>query len=457
MGNSNSVIVLGVSNCGEKMCAAGGRISTQEGCALDIWAKSQDEQKNAALIAKVTRSGHNSTVEHVFYNLAFNDVSVVVEQFMIEFRLASFTVKSRRYVDFSDAGYYTPHFGSDENAKLYHGFVDSLFADYAQLLEMGIPKEDARFVLPYCFYSNFFCSLNGRELLHVLHAMLDGRGRKYPEIFALGKQLFDQVEKLTPGLVADFDQRAPQKSDELDLSFVKGRKKYPHEPPVRLLAYTAEAEKTVALTALLGNRNIAPDAALTAVNDPELRARVIKAVIDSSRPRALESVSFTFELNKVSLACLTHFARHRMHSLIVPSLTQADPKSYIVPESVKSDRGAELIYESCFARSLTLMNELKKQGVPKEALVYLLLAGNTLDIVSTMNARELLLFMKLRCCTRAQWEIQEFANLMLSQLRKQAPELFCRYGPSCFSEGKCPEGRLSCGRTAEVNDKYTVL
>ena len=95
MGNPQ-VVVVGFTTTGEKVCAAGGRVSTQPGTALDIWAKSQDEEKNENLIFKVTQSGHDSTVEHCFFNLVFDDVSVVTEQFMIEFRFASFTIKSRR-------------------------------------------------------------------------------------------------------------------------------------------------------------------------------------------------------------------------------------------------------------------------------------------------------------------------------------------------------------------------
>lgn len=98
---TSGALIIGLSDCGEKVTAAGGRVSTQEGTALSIWAKSQDDEKNANLIDKVTRSGHNSVVEHTYFNLAFQNVSAVVEQFIIEFRLASFTVKSRRYVDFS--------------------------------------------------------------------------------------------------------------------------------------------------------------------------------------------------------------------------------------------------------------------------------------------------------------------------------------------------------------------
>lgn len=96
--------VIGISSTGEELCAASGRISTQKGTAIEIYEKSHDKEKNASLIGKVTRSGHTSTLEHCFYNLAFSNVSVVVEQFMIEFRLASFTVQSRRYVDFGDCG-----------------------------------------------------------------------------------------------------------------------------------------------------------------------------------------------------------------------------------------------------------------------------------------------------------------------------------------------------------------
>ena len=102
--NNSGVYIIGVSDTDEKVCAASGRISTQSGTALEIMEKSQDRDKNANLITKVTASGHTSTIEHIFFNLAFENVSVVVEQFMIEFRLASFTVKSRRYVDFSQSG-----------------------------------------------------------------------------------------------------------------------------------------------------------------------------------------------------------------------------------------------------------------------------------------------------------------------------------------------------------------
>ncbi len=88
--NTNSkAIIIGLSSTGEQIPAASGRISTQPGTALEILELSKDEAKNANLISKVTRSGRTSTIEHSVFNLAFQNVSVLVEQFIIEFRLAS--------------------------------------------------------------------------------------------------------------------------------------------------------------------------------------------------------------------------------------------------------------------------------------------------------------------------------------------------------------------------------
>ncbi len=446
------IYILSHTDCGEKMCAAAGRISTQPGNAMGIWEKSQDDEKNANLIDKVTRSGHNSTVEHIMFNLAFNDVSVIVEQFMIEFRLASFTVKSRRYVDFYDAGFYVPEFKSEKNKAKYESHIKSLFEAYKYLTDSGVPKEDARFVLPYCFLSNFFCSLNGRELLHVLHAMLHGRGSKSPEIYALGKQLFEQAEKIAPGVLTGFEERKPKKSDTLDLSFIPQTKSAKTEL-VEYIGGSQNAAKTVAKSAMLEANTFGAAAINAAVENNETREKIISAVLDCSRPRALESVQFTFALNRVSLSTLTHFARHRIHSIQVPSLDTVDRKDYVLPESVKQSEETLSAYKNAFETTLALYEELAADD-EEFALPYLILSGNTLSIVSTMNARELMLFMKLRSCTRAQWEIQIYANKMLEILRREEPELFGKYGPSCYADGFCPEGRLSCGRAVEMKEKY---
>lgn len=450
----NGVFIIGTTDCTQDVCAASGRISTQSGTALEIFERSHDEEKNTSLIGKVTRSGHTSTIEHIFFNLAFENVSVVVEQFMIEFRLASFTVKSRRYVDFSDCGYFVPEFKNGADKKLYTETMDKLFSSYVKLTDAGIPKEDARFVLPYCFYSNFFCSLNGRELVNVLNAMLYGRGKDVKEIYELGLSLLAQAKEKAPGIFVDFEIKGQKYKDGYGFSFEAEENESSSEL-CEILSYTENAEKNICRSALIEKYNCSTAQADKLLKNDAIVSEILQSLVRSSRPRALEGMCATVRFNRVSLACLTHFARHRMHGICIPDLMKARRNDYVLPETVKADTELLKIYTDSFVEMEALYTTLKERGYTKSELIYCVLSGSTLDIVTTMNAREMLLFFRLRSCTRAQWEIQEFANDFLFKLRDIYPSLFRLYGPSCYITGVCPEGRLTCGRSSEIKEKFS--
>ena len=448
--NTNSkAIIIGLSDTGEKIPAASGRISTQPGTALEILELSKDAQKNSNLISKVTRSGHNSTVEHTVFNIAFQNVSVLVEQFVIEFRLASFTVKSRRYVDFAKLGYYVPHFESKSVHDKYMSHMDYLYAEYEYFIDAGVPKEDARFLLPYSLYSNFYCTLNARELINMLYAMIYGRGSDFPEIKALGESLLEQARRLTPGIFTDFEVRRPTVQDVPRFDYKPQTDLIMNEEPVELLSYTPDAAKAISRAALIEICNLPTAQIEEIIADKTECAKIIKTVISSKRQRALEAATFTFRINNVSLSCLTHFARHRMQSIAIPSLTLTDRKRHILPETIAKNEELKKRYNLAFEKTAELYEDLKKSGISEEMLAYIQLSGNTVDIVTTINGRELLLFMKLRSCNRAQWEIRDFAIDMLKKLRQADNTVFDFYGPSCYVS-KCPEGPLTCGKAAEV-------
>ena len=79
------VSILNVSPEAAAMIASGGRISTMDGTAGEIYAKSlaAGQEKNEKLIGKVLSSGHTSVLEHCYVNLSFENVSVLAEQFLI--------------------------------------------------------------------------------------------------------------------------------------------------------------------------------------------------------------------------------------------------------------------------------------------------------------------------------------------------------------------------------------
>jgi len=394
---------------------------------MEIFERSEGDERNLPLVKKVLASGHKSLIEHQTYSVAFENVSVLAEQFMIEFRLASFIVKSRRYVDFKSAGYYTPD--ALRGDPRYETHMARLFHDYERL-ESLVPREDARFVLPYAFRSNFFVSCNLRQLVAMTLSLSYGRGRAFPELKDLGAQLEEQIESRYPGVLASerskYERTAPE-----PLSSAVGEPS-PAKPGVALLAAPGDARALLDQAMEFSGR---------------FRSGDYASLVTDSRPRELEALSFTFRAGGASLACVTHFARHRMLSPIFrPSLAALNGGGYVLPDSMRNNPEALRIYEEAIHENARAARKMAEAGVAPEDLSYFALAGHTTSFWMTLNARELLHFVKLRSCERAQWEIRGLTEQMLSALTEVFPELFSLYGPSCRIDGACPEGRLSCGR-----------
>lgn len=435
MSRGRTARIIASSDKGLQVCAASARMSTKPGTALELFSARGGDQKDQMLVGKVLASGHKSLIEHHTFTIAFDNVSVLAEQFLIESRLSSFTVKSRRYVDFEKAGFYLPD-GLDAGLRdQFARAAQARFDDYAFLTKHGVALEDARFVLPYCFSSNFYMTLNARELLLIIDAMLRGRGSAFDELRALGAQLSEQFDAFYPGIIESENAHragarpAPLPSDLQDA--------HRADPFVQLIGTPTNAP------ALLGEAM-----AFTGRYAEGELGRLTR----DARARELEMLHYTFKIGGISLSCITHFARHRMQSpLFPPVLTALAGGGYVLPERIRALGGdVQARYENAFRENTTNARALRAGGLSNENLSYLALSGMTTDIMLTMNARELMHFMKLRTCERAQWETRGHALQMLRALQTSFPALFCLYGPSCAVDGRCPEGRLSCGHTRSL-------
>ncbi len=425
-----------------RVVASAARISTTEGSALELFDQPGDAEKDLRLVGKVLASGHKSLMEHQTFSIAFDRVSVLVEQFMIEHRLAAYIVKSRRYVDFSGAGYLVPSDLPDAAREKYIAQTEALFALYRDLTDAGVPREDARFVLPYSFSSNFYVTLNARTLIAVVCEMVYGRGATQPEIAALGAQLESQFDALYPGIIAAERTRYTRcAARPMPTAFKRGGEA---KGRAKLVAATPKPQEALSRAIEFAGR-FAPE-------DGDFASeRNMMALVRDARPRELEFLNAQFVVRDISLACVTHFTRHRMLSLLVPDAVQALANGkYVVPESVRKDAVLFARYEAAFAAQAALADEWMALGTPSHDMAYLALSGHVTDIMLAMNARELLHFIKLRTCNRAQWEIRRVAREMLDALQAYDEDIFWVFGPSCAVDGRCPEGRLSCGKPAKM-------
>lgn len=434
--------IINHSHESETVCSSAARISTTSGNALDIFQSSKNNEKNQKLIQKVLESGHKTIIEHSTYTIAFCDVSAVVEQFMIEFRLASFTVKSRRYVDFSNQGFLIPNYMNASEKNEYIHTAKYLFNAYNSLINLDVAKEDARFVLPYCFRSNFYCTVNARELLYILREMKEGRGSCIIELNQIADQLIKQLSEISPFLI-------PQLSFNSSSCNSFHKKQYGN-------IYTMTGQNAIELlngsTKLLYYENDILNRLLraykfnNAIPDDTIfeNKSTIWAITHQTRSRELEQVNITFSIKGLSLAGLTHLERHRMQSLMIPSLTNTSLNRFILPKPILNRSGAMSIYHD----ALRVAMEYRKELISRNNInqVYFCLGGSLLNIESTMNLHELQKFLALRCCNRAQWEIRNRADELLEQLRCICPDVFNLFGASCVLLNYCPEGRMTCGK-----------
>lgn len=122
-----------------------------------------------SVLSTIMKSGHFSTLEHVSYTFAVDGVSRALTHQLVRHRLASFNQQSQRYVKFSD-GVETvkPHTveENEEASRVFDEAIEAVIEGYQKLLDMGIPAEDARYLLPNAAETKIVITMNIRELLH---------------------------------------------------------------------------------------------------------------------------------------------------------------------------------------------------------------------------------------------------------------------------------------------------
>jgi thymidylate synthase (FAD) len=135
-----------------------------------------DDERRAAFIRQMMRSGHESPLEHVKFTFAIAGVSRALTHQLVRHRIASYSQQSQRYVDLTDFDYIIPPSIAD-NPGLLQEFERCMAAirdGYRELIVRfqgrgvvgAAAHEDARFVLPQATETKIVVSMNCRELLH---------------------------------------------------------------------------------------------------------------------------------------------------------------------------------------------------------------------------------------------------------------------------------------------------
>lgn len=218
-----------------------------------------------------------------------------------------------------------------------------------------------------------------------------------------------------------------------------------------LLQHTEDPERVVAMAARLCYSPSGAAELKERMSDDQVASLVEKIAL-LGHASTMEHVTFTFGIEGVSRVLTHQLVRHRLASYSQQSqrYVAAHDFSYIVPPTIEDVPEAAQAYRDLMTKIRETYDLFVELGVPKEDARYVLANATETKLVMTMNVRALLHFFNLRCCYRAQWEIRELAYAMLAEVKKIAPILFKNAGASCVNFGRCPEGKMTCGRFSEM-------
>ena len=191
-----NVKLIGFTPDPEKIPAMAAKLTHSKTKPEDLGKTSNKELK--AILEQVVNLGHTSVVEHASFTFAISDVSRSLTHQLVRHRIASFSQQSQRYVNLNEPAYVTPPkiAKSKQMKKAYDQTMKMIWKEYNKLLEMDIPAEDARYVLPNATCTNIIVTMNARSLLNFfelrccLHAQW--------EIRTLANLMLKEVKKAAP-------------------------------------------------------------------------------------------------------------------------------------------------------------------------------------------------------------------------------------------------------------------
>ena len=125
--------------------------------------------------------GHTSPLEQVWFEFSIAGVSRAFSHQFVRHRMGiSFEQQSQRYVTFK-GGEFPYTVPESVKRKGFQGRLDETFDTlaglYDEMVQAGVPAEDARFVLPNATQTNFKVTVNFLELLHIADLRLCTRAQ----------------------------------------------------------------------------------------------------------------------------------------------------------------------------------------------------------------------------------------------------------------------------------------
>jgi len=191
-----NVKLIGFTPNPEKIPALAAKLTHSKTNPEELEKTSDEELK--AILKHVMNLGHTSVIEHTNFTFAISDVSRSLTHQLVRHRIASYAQQSQRYVNLNDPNYVTPPKieSNKKMKKAYDETMKNIWDEYNKLINLGIPAEDARFILPNAAFTNIIVTMNARSLLNFFELRCCQHAQW--EIRQLANIMLQKVKKVAP-------------------------------------------------------------------------------------------------------------------------------------------------------------------------------------------------------------------------------------------------------------------
>ncbi len=195
------VELLKYTSQAEILVAMAAKLCYCEATIDDLWQRMKAEEVSG-FINKLMEMGHHSPFEHINFTFGIEGISRVTTHQLVRHRIASYSQQSQRYVKYNKLKYTIP--SSIENIpelkKVFVETIKKVNNAYQQLVDSGIPVEDARYILPEGTHTKIMVTMNARELIHFFRLRCCNRAQW--EIRQMAHQMLKKVKKVCPNIFA---------------------------------------------------------------------------------------------------------------------------------------------------------------------------------------------------------------------------------------------------------------
>ena len=162
------------------------------------------------LIRHVIKMGHLSCLEHAKATFKISGISRACSHQLVRYRICTFSQKSQRYVDEKQFDSVIPPSiqGNHLALETFEGIMSAIQLAYSRLRTIGIPKEDARFVLPNACQTELVLTTNAAELRHIFSQRCDRHAQW--EIRAVCEEMLRQLMVIWPHVFEDQKRLLPE-------------------------------------------------------------------------------------------------------------------------------------------------------------------------------------------------------------------------------------------------------